>query len=166
MSIQDHPYLIRKLINHISSFISTECLVTSTPPNITSLYLWNLVPSEVSSRSEHDAELRRALAGGRDQLPAARLELVRDGAVPRERQSGARLRRGPEFEHRRVRSLPLPPHLHRPVGARSCHLGPRDPRNRRGWLALLVRRAAAASPSPPPREETHRERETWKTRLG
>jgi hypothetical protein len=52
------------------------------------------------------------------------------------------------------------------VGARSCHLGPRDPRKRRGWLALLVRRAAAASPSPPPREETHRERETWKTRLG
>jgi hypothetical protein len=104
------------------------------------------------SRSEHDAELRRAINSGRDKLPAARLELIRYGAVAGERHSGARLRRGPEFEHRRVRSLPLPPHLHRPVGARSCHVGPHDPRNRRG---LLVRRGAAASPSPPPREETH-----------
>ena len=49
-----------------------------------------IVPDGVrSSRSEHDPELRRALPGRRHQLPAARLEVVGDGAVPRERDGGA-----------------------------------------------------------------------------
>nr|CAD1829329.1 unnamed protein product [Ananas comosus var. bracteatus] len=64
-------------------------------------------------RSEDDAELGGVVAGGGEDLPAAGLEVVGDGAVAGHRNAVARRRRRPELEHRDVRRPPR--HLHRPV---------------------------------------------------